>query len=638
MTPKLRHNIAVKQARTAVIAAVCIGLLFSFAQLAYDIFQEREDTHAAVAHIMGSLKEPAAEAAYSLSPELATKVLNGVFQNPQVKEGYLYAMFGTGETELLASHVRKTGPTHLQWLARLITEEDKIYTLELDVSTQDKPTGLLQLKIDGGVLAQAFLDRAVVIFSAGLLRNVALTFVLVIVFYETLTKPIVKISQQISELDADHPEQTLMTIPPAHQHDEFGALIKEINTSRQAVGSAFEKLRIAEAEKDQSMQMFHALAKATSDIFWKTNQDFDLEIISEDKSSRELDEVLKLTGSSLKKIVEANHINNDTINLSDYWSYPRDFRNVQLKFNVDETPLVLSFYGSASFDQEGHFIGYLGTATDITEALQQSWKIEETQEQLRQAQKMEAVGQLTGGIAHDFNNLLAVIIGNLELLEEKTLGNQELAKLLHSAIRSSEKGAKLTQQLLAFSRKQSLQPQFVDLNNVIENVLQMLNRTLGGAVSIKTDLGKDLMDCFVDPAQFENVLLNLSLNARDAMPEGGTLTFRTEAFQLGDVTQTSSGVLQPGPFVKVTVSDTGTGMSESEIEKSLEPFYTTKEVGKGSGMGLPMVYGFIAQSVGHIVLESTVELGTDITLFLPCREPDPDIIENQSTPKVAFHH
>ncbi len=637
MTSKLRHNIAVKQARTAVVAAVCIGLLFSFAQLAYDILQEREDTQAAVAHIMGSLKEPAAEAAYSLSPELATKVLNGVFQNPQVKEGYLFAMFGTGETELLAKRIRNTGPTHLQWLAKLITEEDRIYTLELEVSNQEKPTGLLQLKIDGGVLAQAFLDRAVVIFSAGLLRNVALTFVLVIVFYETLTKPIVEISQRISELDAEHPEQSLMTIPPAHQHDEFGALIKEINTSRQAVGTAFEKLRIAEAEKDESMQMFHALAKATSDIFWKTNQNFDLEIISEDKSSKELDEMLELTGSSLKQLFEDNHINSETINISDYWSQPKDFRNVQLKFTIGEIPFVLSFYGSASFDHDGHFTGYLGTATDITEALQQSWKIAETQEQLRQAQKMEAVGQLTGGIAHDFNNLLAVIIGNLELMEEKNPDNKELKKLMHAAIRSSEKGAKLTQQLLAFSRKQTLQPHYVNLNDVIENVLQMLVRTLGGSVSIETNLSEDLIDCFVDPAQFENALINLSLNARDAMPDGGTLTIRTEAFQLDDIVQTSSGVLQPGPFIKVTVSDTGTGMSEIEVEKSLEPFYTTKEVGKGSGMGLPMVYGFVAQSVGHIVLESVVGQGTDITLFLPCTEPDPDIIENKSTPEVAFH-
>ncbi|MBL4907237.1 MAG: hypothetical protein JKX94_07290, partial [Sneathiella sp.] len=163
MPLKLRHNIAVKQTKTAVIAAVCIGFLFSFAQLSYDLFQEREETHAAVSHIMNSLKDPAAEAAYSLSPELAAKVLNGIFQNPQVKEGYLYAMFGTGETELLAKREREVGETSLQWLAQLITEEDKLYSLELHVSIQGDPTGLLQLRIDGGVLAKAFLDRAVVI-------------------------------------------------------------------------------------------------------------------------------------------------------------------------------------------------------------------------------------------------------------------------------------------------------------------------------------------------------------------------------------------------------------------------------------------------------------------------------------------
>lgn len=633
MPTKLRHNIAIKQAKLAVVAAVCIGLLFSLAQLAHDIFQEREDTRDTVAHIMNSLKDPAAEAAYSLSPELAQKVLNGIFQNPQIKDGYLHAMFGAGETELLAELSRHQEEPHLQWLAQWITQEDQLYSLELYVSKQEEPTGLLQLRVDGGVLAQEFLERAVFIFSAGFLRNITLTFVLIIIFFRTLTKPILRITQQISEFDVERPDQSLLSIPPSHKHDEFGILINEVNAARLSVGSALKRLRLAQAEKDESMQMFHALAKTSSDIFWRTDKDFDLVVISEDLASRDLDDLLGLTGSSLKSLFENNILSAEPKNTDEYWKNPKDFRDIQLKFVIDGIPVVLAFFGTINFDQNGRFIGYLGTATNITKALQQSWEFEETQEKLRQAQKMEAVGQLTGGIAHDFNNLLAVIIGNLELIQEKFPDDFDLAKLISSAIQSSERGAKLTQQLLAFSRKQSLQPQFINLNKTIKDVSRLLLRTLGGSVTVQTCFEEDLRDCYVDPAQFENVLLNLSINARDAMPNGGTLTITTLDHYLHNPLQTSSGVLQPGHYVKVIVADTGTGMSEDVIEKSIEPFFTTKEVGKGSGMGLAMVYGFITQSVGHIVLESEIGKGTSISLYLPCAEPE--LQSNDQSPQIT---
>jgi PAS domain S-box-containing protein len=234
---------------------------------------------------------------------------------------------------------------------------------------------------------------------------------------------------------------------------------------------------------------------------------------------------------------------------------------------------------------------------------------------LLQSQKLEAVGQLASGLAHDFNNLLAVILGNLELLDMR-LPDERLRKLVQAAARSAQRGAKLNQQLLAFSRKQHLVPQSIDLNALIGEMAEMLQRTLGGTVKVETPLAPDLWPSLVDPSQLELVLLNLALNARDAMPPGGgSLRIATR-----NVTASAAGraaELSPGDYVCLAVSDNGSGMSEAVLARACEPFFTTKELGKGSGLGLAQVYGFARQSGGGLVIDSAVGEGTTVSVYLP---------------------
>jgi PAS domain S-box-containing protein len=239
---------------------------------------------------------------------------------------------------------------------------------------------------------------------------------------------------------------------------------------------------------------------------------------------------------------------------------------------------------------------------------------ERTEAALLQAQKMEAVGQLASGLAHDFNNLLAAILGNLELMEMR-LKDERVLKLLQAAVRSARRGAALNEQLLAFSRKQHLAPRPVAIDELVKGIDDLLRRTLGGKVDVAISIGPDVWPALVDPHQLELVLLNLAINARDAMPLGGRLVIETRNIAARDVAKSVD--LVPGDYVLVSVADTGIGMSEEVLARACEPFFTTKEPGKGSGLGLAQVYGVARQSGGAMRLRSAVGTGTTVELYLP---------------------
>ena len=234
--------------------------------------------------------------------------------------------------------------------------------------------------------------------------------------------------------------------------------------------------------------------------------------------------------------------------------------------------------------------------------------------QLRQAQKMEAIGQLTGGIAHDFNNLLTAVIGNLELLQSR-LTDQRSASLVEAALRSALRGGQLTQQLLAYARRQNLSPRPVDVNAVIAGMGELLQRSLGGLVQVEVDLAPDLWPATSDPTQLELVVLNLAINARDAMPDGGQLRIATGNVDRQEAARLA--VLDPGDYVRIAVIDTGIGMTSDVLEHALEPFFTTKAIGKGSGLGLAQVYGVATQFGGTVRLASEPGAGTTVEVFLP---------------------
>jgi PAS domain S-box-containing protein len=269
-------------------------------------------------------------------------------------------------------------------------------------------------------------------------------------------------------------------------------------------------------------------------------------------------------------------------------------------------PMNLSV-GEAQQEGESIFVGIIHDLTDR----------KHTEAQLVQAQKMEMVGQLSGGIAHDFNNLLTVVVGNAEVLSDMLKARPDMKMLADAIVLAGERGAELTQRLLAFGRRQTLQPAEFNCNALVNGMEKLLRRMLSEAIEIRSVLEAELWTAYADPGQLENAILNLAINARDAMAGGGSLTISTANVPLDRRYRELHPEVNPGNYVMVAVTDDGHGMARDVLEHVFEPFFTTKEVGKGSGLGLSMVYGFVKQSNGHVAIYSEPGLGTTVRIYLP---------------------
>ena len=302
------------------------------------------------------------------------------------------------------------------------------------------------------------------------------------------------------------------------------------------------------------------------------------------------------------------------------------FESEGTRVRRDGTRFVANVVIDPIRNESGELIGFAKITRDITERKEASLALEQARESLFQAQKLDAIGKLTGGVAHDFNNLLSVIVSGLEILSREVKSGSG-ATILESMLRAAARGATLTQQLLSFARQQPLRQDKHDLNALVSSFEALLRRARHESVSIDLDLQQGLKPVMIDPAQFEAALLNLVTNANDAMPNGGVLTIRTENTALA---AHQVGSLPAGEFVKVTVSDTGTGMAPEVAARAIEPFFTTKELGKGTGMGLSQVHGLVQQSGGDLVLASQTGRGTTISLYLPALPPGDDLASAES--------
>jgi PAS domain S-box-containing protein len=290
-----------------------------------------------------------------------------------------------------------------------------------------------------------------------------------------------------------------------------------------------------------------------------------------------------------------------------------------LRVRKDGSKFWASVVIDAIRDTTGEVVGFAKVTRDITERTEAQRALRETQEQLAASQKMEAVGQLSGGIAHDFNNLLMIVIGNLETVKRhaREINNPNMQRALNNAVRGAQRAASLTQRLLAFSRRQALDPKPLDINKFLVGSAEFLSRSLGETVEIETVGAAGLWPVEIDSNQLEVALLNLAINARDAMPKGGKLTLEAANAILDREYCQSNPEVTPGQYVMLSVSDTGAGMSKDVLARAFEPFFTTKEMGHGTGLGLSQVYGFVKQSGGHLKIYSEVDQGTTVKIYLP---------------------
>jgi PAS domain S-box-containing protein len=399
------------------------------------------------------------------------------------------------------------------------------------------------------------------------------------------------------------------------EYEEGTAVLASARKITPSADTGDERAALQERERQTRVieERFRILAKATNEVVW------DWDIVSgtlwwsdgfEALFGYPLSEVEKGLASYSNRIHPEDRqrvmsglqavVNGGGTNwLNEYRCIGRDGKLVW----VSERSFVIR-------DDGGAAVRVLGTMVDVS-------KRYETDERTRQSQKLEAIGQLTGGVAHDFNNLLTVILGNAELLSEELSREPKLHALAEMTVTAALRGAELTKRLLAFARRQALEPKVLQLNKLLSDMYEMLRRTLAEDIDIEILPGPDLWEADADPGQLEMAILNLAINARDAMPHGGRLTIETtNALVDADVVGAETGE-ENGQYVLVAVSDTGTGMPPEVVARAFEPFFTTKEIGKGSGLGLSMVYGFVKQSRGHIRVYSEMGEGTTVRLYLP---------------------
>jgi PAS domain S-box-containing protein len=296
----------------------------------------------------------------------------------------------------------------------------------------------------------------------------------------------------------------------------------------------------------------------------------------------------------------------------------REFATEILNYRKNGSTFWNALFVSPVYNADGELVYFFGSQLDVS-------RRRDAEEALGQAQKMEALGQLTGGIAHDFNNLLQVIVGYVDILaaglEKPDADRARLGRATENIRQAAERATTLTQQLLAFARKQRLDGRAVNLNTLVEGMGEMVARSVGEAVKVELDLAEDLWNCRVDPTQAEVAILNVLINARDAMPEGGTVRISTENSEVASSNR-EIGPLRDGRYVSIAIRDTGTGIPPAVLARVMDPFFTTKEEGKGTGLGLSMVYGFAKQSGGAAQIESAVGEGTTVRLSFPATDGD----------------
>jgi PAS domain S-box-containing protein len=430
--------------------------------------------------------------------------------------------------------------------------------------------------------------------------------------------------------NADHP-----TLERAKLTDPFGYIIKpfEERELHTAVEMALYKHR-TEQKLKESEQWLSATLRGIGDGVIATDKFGAVTFINpvaecltgwsqEAALGRELREVFSIIDEKTRKTIESPV----TRALKEDVTSRLASHTLLVAKDGAEKPIEDS--ASPIADKQGNVIGVVTVFRDLSEKKQAEEALRESEEQLRQSQKMEAVGQLAGGVAHDFNNLLAVIIGYSDMLLRRSSSalSEDAQRKVEQINEAAHRAAGLTRQLLAFSRKQVLQPKLMDLNTVVGNMDKMLKRVIGEHIEMLTILDPKLGIVKADPGQIEQVLLNLAVNARDAMPAGGKVTIETGTVVLdGQYIQTHQAV-EPGPYVMLAVSDTGVGMSAEVRSRIFEPFFTTKDKDKGTGLGLSTVYGIVQQSGGSIWVYSELGQGTTFKVYLPCVDQDADIDE-----------
>jgi PAS domain S-box-containing protein len=502
----------------------------------------------------------------------------------------------------------------------------RLFPLDYVMQGAKRQIGVLYLEATLTEVYRQLLNRALVILASQAAKTFLVSFFIVYMFHWLVTRHLVAVAEFVSGYDVARPPQPLhLDRQPPRETDELDKVVDAFNEMCATLQRAYGDLRqvnaklgrdllvLQQAEEGvrQSEQRFRDYAETASDWFWETGPDHVFTYTSERLGAFGIDRAALIGKRRLDLATDHGAEPQKWREHLAMLERHEPFRNFEYTCrDLAGRPRLVSVNGRPILAADGRFLGYRGTATDLS-------KQHEAEERLRQSQKMDAIGQLTGGVAHDFNNVLTVITGTIEILQEGMADRPELAAIAQLIDDAATRGAEITSQLLTFARRQPLQPREIDVNGMVTDTARLLKSILGEHIEIALLLANDAWSALADPSQLSAAIVNLAVNARDAMPGGGKLTLETANIMLDEVGASGDGKVKTGEFVMIAVTDTGQGIPADIRDRVFEPFFTTKGIGRGTGLGLSMVYGFAKQSGGTVEIDSEEGRGTVIKLYLP---------------------
>ena len=503
------------------------------------------------------------------------------------------------------------------------------YPLDYIMQGGRRQIGVLRVEATLTEVYRQLLNKALVILASQAAKTFLVSFFILYLFHLLVTRHLVAVADFVSSYNLTRPPPPLrLDRRPPREADELDKVIEAFNGLCTSLQHAYGDVRQANArlERDLSVrrqaeedvrhseQRFRDYAETASDWFWETGPDHVFTYISDKLDAFGLGRA-ELIGK--RRFDAASDQQLEPQKWRDHLATlerQEPFRSFEYS-RRDSTGRLrrVSVSGRPVFAADGRFLGYRGTATDLTEQ-------HEAEERLRQSQKMDAIGQLTGGVAHDFNNVLTVITGTIEILQDGLADKPQLAAIAQLIDDAATRGASITSQLLTFARRQPLEPREIEINGLVMETAKLLMPILGEHVAIETVLAPDAWGVLADPSQLSAAIVNLAVNARDAMRGGGKLTIETANVTFDEASASADSEMKPGQFVMIAVGDTGHGIPPDIRDRVFEPFFTTKGVGRGTGLGLSMVYGFAKQTGGTVGIDSEEGRGTSVKLYLPRAE------------------